>query len=142
MNKSGTGSKVEIDVDLLLAVPTNTPDWQEICVTNISENLNLQVDTYYRPCDEGAAQNDVTGGDPQYDITVKGNTEDVGLNAILDAYGDYLAYDRNMMRFTSSLTGQVIEAKAPITAISGTYETPTTIEFSMSFKFKGKPTVT
>jgi|GEM_PF-3446241 len=141
--KTGTGYSFKVDADQLLDVPTDTPDFQDVCPTSVSKALNEAVDTFFRLCDEGFAQNVLTGLDPQYDLTVKGDADDTTLQAILDAEFDLAKRNRNVIQIVDNFgTGKTIDVGATITAISDTRETETAIEFSFSFKFRGKPTIT
>lgn len=141
MFKNGSGYKFEVDVDQLLVTPTNTADFEEIHPTSVSKALNEVVDTFFRLSDEGYAQNVLTALDPQYDLTVKGDSTDDALNAILDVEFDIPARNRNVIKITDNFSGKSIEVGATITAISDSREIESVIEFSFSFKFRGKPTI-
>jgi len=140
--KNGSGYLFQVDVDQLLDVPLDTPDFQDVCPTNVSKALNEAVDTFFRLCDEGFAQNILTGLDPQYDLTVKGDKDDTTLIAILNAEMDFAKRNRNVIQIVDNFTGKTIDVGATITAMSDVREDETVIEFSFSFKFRGKPTIT
>jgi hypothetical protein len=141
---TGTGYSFKTDIDQLLAVPTDTPDFEELCPTTVDRSLNEAIDTFFRLCDEGFAQNILTGIDGQYDITVKGDKNDTALIAVLDAEFDIDARNRAVIEITDNFrtANNTITAGVSITALSDTRESETVIEFSMTFKFRGKPAVT
>lgn len=139
--KNGSGYLFEVDVDQLAAVPTGTPDFQPVCPNSVSESLNEQLATFFRLCDAGYAQNVITGLDPQYDLVVSGDANDVALLAILGVKMDIAARNRNVIQITDNFTGVVINVGSTITAYSDTRDIPNVIEFSFSFKFRGEPTI-
>lgn len=139
--QNGSGYLFKVDADQLLDTPLGTPDFQDVCPTSVSKALNEAVDTFFRLCDEGFAQNILTGLDPQYDLTVKGDKADTTLQAILASEFDFAKRNRNVIQITDNFTGKTIDVGATITAISDSREVESVIEFSLSFKFRGKPTV-
>lgn len=138
---NGSGYSFKVDADQLLDTPLGTPDFQDVCPTNVSKSLNEAIDTFFRLCDEGYAQNVVTGLDPQYDLTIKGDKDDTTLQALISAEFDLAKRNRNTIEITDNFTDKTISVGATITAISDTREIESVIEFSVSFKFRGKPTI-
>lgn len=130
--QSGVDWKIETDVDQYLTIPTETPDFQELCVTTANDALNEIVDTFHRLCDGGLSSNKVTGLDPQFDIAVKGDKLDTVLQAIL---GIRFTTERTYpFKITDPFTDEIIDFNGEITAISSVREIGTVIEFSITIK--------
>ena len=143
MFKTGAGFGIKFDMDQYLASPTGTPDFQSLCPTNVDKALNEAVDTFFRLCDEGYAQNILAALDPEYSMTLKGDDSDTVLLAIIDNELDMERRNRAGFEITDNLksSNDVITIGATITEISDSRVADGVIEVTIVFKFRGKPTI-
>lgn len=135
MFKTGAGYKLEID---LTGAGTT---FVEVEVTNVDEAINETLDTFFRLSDGGFATNVVTAIDPQYTLTIKGDSTDTLITGI--AKKRYkVGADRDFAyKITDNLTAEVITGDATFTAISSPKEVATVTTLTVVFKFVGAPTV-
>jgi len=140
--KTGKAFKFEIDIDQLIDTPLGTPEWEDMCSNNVDSSFNETIDTFFRLCDEGYAQNVLTGIDLQFDLTVKGESTNTALNSILGIRYDIDKRNENVfIRITDNFTSEIITITGVFTAITDPREIGTAIEFALTFKSKGKPTI-
>jgi len=140
---NGKSFTVNLDADQLLDVPTDTPDFQKLLqITNVSRALSETIDTFFTLENEGFSNNQVTALDTQYDLTIKGDKDDTLIQSLISCEWDIAKRNRNVMQIIDDFTGKTIEVNSPVTAISDTREIETIVEFAVSMKFNGKPTIT
>ena len=138
--KTAVGYTFNFDVDQFLDTPTETPDLQELCFTDLSESLNEVIDTYFRNCDNGFSQNALTAIDAQYDLTVKdgGGT---AFTSILENKYDIDKRNRAAIQVIDNESGQTLDWQVTLTAISDTRTVQAVNEYSITFKGRGEPTI-
>lgn len=132
---TGAGYKLEID---LTGVGTT---FVELDVVAVDEALNETIDTFYKLNGGGYATNRVTALDPQYTLTIKGDSTDTLITGIAEkrysvGTGRDFAY-----KITDNLTAEVITGDATFTAISSPKEVATVTTLTVVFKFVGAPSI-
>ena len=136
----GTQYIFKVDQDQLQDTPTGTPDLQILCHTDIAITDNEGLSTFNVSCDDGATQNIVTTIDKQWDLTVKGDTDDTLIIDILKARDSLDKRNRASIEVTDNITSVTKTYNASITAISDTRSEADTVEFSITFKSRGAAT--
>ena len=139
--KTGAGLLVETDLDQYLAVPTDTPDFQDICAVSAEYSGSETTDTFYTLCKNGLASNKVTAIDAQWNITVKVDENNTVWSAI---YSKKFTTDRTYpFKITDNITNEVVEFNGEITDFSDSRVVDSVVEFSFLLKIAdGDITVT
>ena len=139
-HQNGIGLEFKIDADQLLATPTATPNFTELNVIEVSNSFNETVDSFYKLNNEGYANNVVTALDPEFGITIKYDADDtVGNNLYAKRFGTARTFP---FEITDPITSETIAFDGTVTSISDTRNVDSVVEFSMTIKLNGKPTIT
>ena len=139
-HKNGIGLTLSIDADQLLDTPTGTPDFQELQIIDVSNGFNETVDTFYKLNNEGYANNVVTALDPEFGITIKYDADDTVGNNL---YAKRFSTDRTFpFEMSDPVTEETVAFDGTMTSVSDTRNVGSVVEFSMTIKLNGKPTIT
>lgn len=125
---TGQGYLLQIDV----SITQDGSAYVDVDPISVGESLNEAVDTYFKLSKGGFASNKVVSLDPQWDVTIKAETENNGLAFIVSKR---FAIARGVkIRITDNLTNEIISFDAELTAIGSTREIGSVIELPIAFK--------
>lgn len=131
---SGFGYSVEVDIDWFLPVPTETPDFQDLGETEVSESLNEAVSTFFRLKDGGLATNVITAIDVEYSITTKGDKTNLAIVAIYENKLNIAKRNNVPFKFVDNFSEETLTAQMSITGISDTKNSDV-LELAITVKF-------
>lgn len=130
---TGVDYKFEID-------PTNVgTTYTELNIVTSDEAMNETTDTFYRIVDDGFSTNVVTAIDPQFTITIKADSTDTTLNALLDK--KYTLTRGVKCKITDNISAEVVTFGGVITNFGTPRNVGSVTEVSMTIKMTGKPTI-
>lgn len=116
-------------------------EYEVICVNDLSESLNYNVETWTDFCSGGFSSSATTGIDPEWsaEAVIRSGRS---IEALAKKRYEIAETTNIPMRITNALLGEILEANVSITSWETNYKSDEIIKASFSIKlFEGKPTV-